>query len=266
MSTGVKTLLALIVLLLIGGWFFMNKPADTVTTDSTNTEEVRKVITEDSHNHDHDVLDASKVAEIGTVATLPIIPILGQRSVGNPNAPVKIQEFFSLTCNHCADFHTSTFQELKTKYIDTGKVYFTFQEFPLNGPALYGSMVARCLPEQRYEGFMDLLLRNQEVWAFSGDFKAALQQNAKLAGMSDEEFETCFNNEELQKAIATNIGAATDAYKISSTPSFVFNDGARIMRGGKSIEAFNAVIEELLKANNNNVQEEVAPALDAATE
>jgi protein-disulfide isomerase len=254
MSTGKKLLLLLLLLaLLIGGWFFMNKPEISESSDPQNTE-----VTAEEGNFSNDIghdesshLDIDNIAGKGTVTALTVDPVLGLRGVGNPEAPIKIQEFFSLTCNHCADFHTSTYQQLKAKYIDTGKVYFIFQEFPLNGPALYGSMIARCMPEERYEGFIDLLLRNQDVWAFSGDFKSALQQNAKLAGMSDEEFETCFNNQDLQKAIAMNISTASNAYNISSTPSFVFNDGERIMSGGKAITAFDAVIEDLMNGAPN---------------
>lgn len=249
MSVAKKIIVLLVVLaLLIGGWFYMNNKTDnevpssdeiTQTTDELDTTENTEVI----------IPSADSVSEKGTVSTLPILPTLGQRAVGDPNAPVKIQEFFSLTCNHCADFHTGTYPELKSKYIDTGKVYFVFEEFPLNGPALYGSMIARCLPKARYSSFINLLLRNQDVWAFGGDFKAGLMQNAKLAGMTEEEFETCFNNKTLQEELAQNISNASESYKISSTPSFVFNDGVRIMRGGKDITAFDAVIEELMSEN-----------------
>ena len=249
MSTPVKLTIVLILLALLGGWFFIGQSKDIKDIDVIPTE-MAETNTEADHNHDHGTNPSNdNIAEEGIINILPIDPVLGRRGVGNPNAPVKIQEFFSLTCNHCANFHTGTYQELKAKYIDTGKVYFIFEEFPLNGPALYGSMIARCMPEERYESFVDLLLRNQDVWAFSGDFKASLMQNAKLAGMSEEEFNTCFNNEALQKAMANNIAAASDAWKISSTPSFVLNDGERIIRGGKSIADFSAVIDRLLEAS-----------------
>ena len=203
----------------------------------------------DHSGHDHGA-NAHSVGEKGKIHDLTIKPNLGRRGLGDPNAPVQIQEFFSLTCNHCATFHEGAFQELKSKYIDTGKVYYVFEEFPLNGPALYGSMVARCLPEERYEGFIDLLLKNQDSWAFGGDFKNSLKQNAKLAGMSDEEFEACFTNKALQADVAQNVKEASEVWKISSTPSFVLNKGERIMRGGASIKDFDAVISELMSATN----------------
>ncbi len=254
MSVVKKILILLVVIaVLVGGWFFMNKSTNTDIEQTTEqiTDDLTGVMSEPGTSNEVNQIkpSADSVSEKGTVTILPILPTLGMRAVGDPNAPIKIQEFFSLTCNHCADFHTGPYQGIKAKYIDTGKVYFIFQEFPLNGPALYGSMISRCMPKARYESFIDLLLRNQGVWAYSGDFKSSLMQNAKLAGMSEEEFETCFNNKELQQEIATNIAAASEAYNISSTPSFVFNDGERIMRGGKNMAAFDAVIEELMKEN-----------------
>ena len=193
-----------------------------------------------THSHADDNNEGEK-----NIHELTIRPELGVRSLGNKDAPVKIQEFFSLTCNHCAAFHTGTYQELKKKYIDTGKVYFVYEEFPLNGPALYASMIARCLPEERYAGFIDLLLRNQDKWAFSGDFKASLKQNAALVGMSEEEFETCFNDKDLQKAIGANIQEASEAWGVSSTPSFVINNGEEKLRGGQEIGTFDEVIMRL---------------------
>lgn len=248
MSTSKKLIVALIVLLLIlTGWFFMNKNMDNTGNDVIAEQPLAGAMTTTDIATGGNVTSAARsVGDKGTVTNIAVDPLLGRRGVGDPNAPVQVREYFSLTCNHCADFHKTTYQELKSKYIDTGKVYFIYEEFPLNGPALFGSMIARCMPEERYTGFVDILLRNQDSWAFSGDFRSALQQNAKLAGMSDADFEACFNNKDLQKAIANNISKASDAWEVSSTPSFVFNDGVRIFRGSKSLEDFDSVIAELM--------------------
>ena len=263
MSADKKSMSTLILLILVflgiaaGSWyFFSNKKGMETNQLATTSEQIideEVMATDEAQTVDHQHGDHMhsgdtdpSIAQTGTVYDLSIKPVLGRRAVGDPNAPVQIQEFFSLTCNHCADFHAGTYQQLKEKYIDTGKVYFIFEEFPLNGPALYGSMIARCLPEERYAGFIDILLRNQESWAFGGDFKAALLQNAKLAGMSEEEFDTCFNNKDLQKDVAVNIQEASEAWKISSTPTFVFNKGEKIMSGVRPLENFDKVIEELM--------------------
>ena len=63
--------------------------------------------------------------------------------VGKADAPVTIVEYASLTCPHCAHFHEGTLPELKTKYIDTGKVRMIFREFPFDPLAEAGFMLAR---------------------------------------------------------------------------------------------------------------------------
>lgn len=276
-KTSKGTLVILFFLLFAGvaaaGWYYVGQ--QKAQPEATTTEQVASdhEVTEgdhshgpDTHTHDDNMQQsrAVQVGDAGTVYDLGVKPLLGRRGVGDPNAPVHVREFFSLTCNHCADFYTGAYQNIKQQFIDTGKLYFIYEEFPLNGPALYGSMIARCLPEERYEGFVDLLLRGQEEWAFSGDFKAALMQNAKLAGMTEEEFETCYANTELQKEIATNIKEASDAWKVSSTPTFVFNNGERILRGAHTTEDFGTVISILTEGasaeTNADETSEAAPS------
>lgn len=174
-------------------------------------------------------------------ASLPAEP-MGARTLGDPNAPIKIHEFASLTCSHCADFHKTTFPELKSKYIDTGKVFFTFNDFPLNEPALEASMIARCLSPERYFPFIAMLFGSQSQWAYGGEHAAALRQNAKLAGMSDDRFDSCITDQGLKDALVAHMKTAGEKYDVQSTPSFVFNDGQTQLRGAVAIAAFDQVI------------------------
>ncbi len=175
-------------------------------------------------------------------ASLPDSP-LGVRTLGNPDAPVKIEEFASLTCGHCAAFHNSTFPQLKTKYIDTGKVFFTFTDFPLNAPALDGTMVARCMPPERYFTFLSFLFQTQEQWAFSQEYKNSLRQNAKLAGMTDERFDSCLADTELKDGVVARMQDKAKTHTLTSTPSFVIN-GTTVITGAVGIEVFDKAIAE----------------------
>lgn len=174
-------------------------------------------------------------------ATLPSDP-LGERSLGDPNAPVKIEEFASLTCNHCAAFHSTTFPELKRNYIDTGKVFFTFTDFPLNAPALDATMVARCLPPERYFTFLSFLFETQAQWAFSQDYRNNLRQNAKLAGMTDERFDQCLADTALKDGIVARMQQKGLTHAVSSTPSFVVN--GTVLTGALPLAAFDKAIAE----------------------
>jgi protein-disulfide isomerase len=66
---------------------------------------------------------ASEIAQAGE---------LGDMALGSKDAPVTIIEYASMTCPHCAAFTKDVFPQIKTNYIDTGKVRFIFREFPLD--------------------------------------------------------------------------------------------------------------------------------------
>jgi protein-disulfide isomerase len=170
--------------------------------------------------------------------------LTGTRSLGNPDAPIKVEEFASLTCGHCATFHGSTFPELKEKYIDTGKVFFTFIDFPLNAPALDASMIARCMPQERYFPFISMLFSMQERWAFDQNYRDLLRQNARLAGMNDNDFDSCLQNEDLKTGLVEIMQQAQKTHGINSTPSFVIN-GSKVMSGSIPLAAFEQAFEEL---------------------
>ena len=86
--------------------------------------------------------------------------------IGDDNAPVTIIEYASLSCSHCAEFHMETLPKLLEEYIDKGLAKIVFRDFPLNYPALMGSMVLRCVPQDiRYE-YQEALYELQSKWVF----------------------------------------------------------------------------------------------------
>ena len=78
---------------------------------------------------------------------------LPEITLGDENAPVKIIEYLSMTCPHCADFAENTFPTLKKNFIATGKVYYIFREFPFDPRATAAFMLARCAPNGNYIPF-----------------------------------------------------------------------------------------------------------------
>ena len=117
-------------------------------------------------------------------------PRLGERGAGRPDAPVKVTEFFSLTCSHCAAFHKETFPRVKRELVETGAIRMIWRDFPLDQLALTAACVARSLPPERYEGFIGALLTNQDRWAFTrGDPLEELAKMAALAGMPRAKFD-----------------------------------------------------------------------------
>src|SRR5579875_3929213 len=85
------------------------------------------------------------------------------RILGNPNAPITIIEYASMTCPHCAHFADTVLPELKKKWIDTGKAKLVLRDFPLDGEAVHASMIARCAPPDRFYAFIDTFFANQDM-------------------------------------------------------------------------------------------------------
>ena len=169
---------------------------------------------------------------------------LPDQALGNKDAPVKIVEYMSMTCPHCAHFHNTTFDEIKKKYIDTGKVYFVIREFPFDPRAAAAFMLARCAPEGQYYPFVSMLFKQQQSWAVAQDARAALLQMSKLAGFSQESFEACLTNQKLLDDVNATMQRGASEFGVNSTPTFIIN-GKRYA-GDMSVENMSALVDSLL--------------------
>ena len=149
------------------------------------------------------------------------------RPMGSPKAPVTIVEYGAPTCPHCAFFDVNIFPQVKQNLIDKGKVYYIFRVFPLSQYDVAAESIARCLPEDNYFQFIDLLFRNQSKWDPDGyeipDVHAALVQMGKVAGMSAEQVDSCINNQAEAKRIEDVGTEAQTKYGINGTPTFLVN-------------------------------------------
>ncbi|MGE0225514.1 MAG: DsbA family protein [Acetobacteraceae bacterium] len=165
-----------------------------------------------------------------------------ERSLGKPDAPVTVTEFFSLTCSHCAAFSVRTMPKVKQELIDTGKIRFVYRDYPLDQIALMGAMVARHLPPERYAPFVSALLASQDRWVFNRGVNPMeeLWKMAALAGMSRETFDKAINDTALRDWILQQQQADQEKWKIDSTPSFVIN--GQKYSGDMSFEAFRKLI------------------------
>lgn len=145
------------------------------------------------------------------------------RVLGKPDAPITIFEFFSLTCPHCADFAARTLPKVKAQWIETGKAKLVYRPYPLDRNALKAEMIARCAPPERYPAFVETLFQQQQVWGIANDPAPALRRIATLGGLSPEQFDKCFNDEELSKQIVAAEYQAQKDYGVNSTPTFFVN-------------------------------------------
>ena len=146
---------------------------------------------------------------------------LGEMALGDPKAPNVVIEYASMTCSHCAAFHAETWPAFKEKYIDTGKVYFIFREYPLDALATAAIMLARCGPKERYFPLVDLMFDRQGEWAFTENPKQALLGFVRQAGFTEESFNACLTNKELQDGVLAVKNRASNDFGVSSTPDLL---------------------------------------------
>ncbi|TGQ63688.1 DsbA family protein [Mesorhizobium sp. M00.F.Ca.ET.186.01.1.1] len=177
------------------------------------------------------------VAELMKPGALP------DKQLGKDDAKVTIVEYASMTCPHCAHFAETTFPELKTKYIDTGKARYILREFPFDPSAEAGFMLARC-SKDNYFPMVDVLFRQQANWVGVQNTKDALLQISKLAGFTQESFEACLTDQKLLDDVRSVQKRGANEFKVDSTPTFFIN--GKTYKGAMSIEEMSAIIDPLL--------------------
>ncbi len=183
----------------------------------------------------------------GTARAQTTDPRLTERSMGKADAPVTVQEFFSLTCGHCAAFQKDTWPQVEKELVQPGIVRWVWRDFPLDRTALAAAAVARALPAMRYEGFINTLLVNQERWAFRQDWAEELAKMAALAGLSRQAFEQLRSDESYLRAILAGRQEAEREFSIQATPSFAIQSGGRtkMQNGNLPFDRFKALVEEV---------------------
>ena len=161
--------------------------------------------------------------------------------LGEDDAPVTIVEYASMTCPHCASFHRETLPGLKEKYIETGKVRLIFREFPFDPRAAAASMLARCAPENSYFPMIDALFQRQREWSTAEDPRPIMLQIAKLAGFTQDSFESCLKNQELLDKVREVQQKAADEYGVESTPTLFVNGEKHA--GALTLEQMSEIID-----------------------
>ena len=88
----------------------------------------------------------------------------GSYLLGNPNAPVKLVEYASITCPHCAEFAESAARPLRERYVRSGQVsweYRPYMIFPTD-PGIF--LLLHCLGPQPFFRVSEQLYAEQNDW------------------------------------------------------------------------------------------------------
>ncbi len=167
--------------------------------------------------------------------------------MGNPNAAVKLVEFGSMTCPHCAEFDETALQPLTDKYVKSGRVSFEFRNYVRDPFDLTAALIARCGGTKQFFPLTRQLFASQEEWM--GKVQSAspaqqqalsslppqqqfgeiakltgLQQWAAQRGVPSAKSSACLaNSGEVDKLVQMNSDTTSQYPNFRGTPSFVLN-------------------------------------------
>ncbi|WP_340643693.1 thioredoxin domain-containing protein [Phenylobacterium sp.] len=189
----------------------------------------------------HALLSLALLFLAGAAGAAPAYPT-GDLSLGKATAKIHVEEYASLSCNHCAHFNNEVFPAFKAKYIDTGKVRYTLHEFltePVNVAAI-GFITARCAGADKYYQVVDSLFRRQAEIFDTGQLRPVLLDVAKTAGLTEAQVTACVADTGNREALEARVDAGV-ARGVDSTPFFFVNgvkvDGVDLADLDKAIAA-----------------------------
>jgi protein-disulfide isomerase len=162
--------------------------------------------------------------------------------LGDVNAPVTLMEYASVACPACANWHATVYPEFREKYVETGKVNYVFRPFPT--PPLQmadtGHLLAYCGKREDY--FTNIKLQfdrqRQLIDMLQNDRgREAYISLAQASGLSEDEFISCLQNEDIRERYETVVQSGIDL-GVTGTPTFFVN--------GEKVSGF--LLEDLEKA------------------
>ena len=169
-------------------------------------------------------------------------------SIGSPDAKVTVKVFSSLTCPHCATFHTSIFNKLKKEYIDKGLVRFEHHAFPLDLAALNAEIIVRCQTNNDTKfKLLGEMYKKQTFWAIGSDINKINNLIKKVGldfDLTENKIDECLRNSSAQDEILNQRIEAQKKYKIEATPTIFINE--KKYSGKVDYKSFKKVIEKNL--------------------
>lgn len=203
------TIIAILIILIIAGVFYFY----SVSTEDNLTEENKELY---AVNLEEENSAADLVAKAQEYQGLDVI-------YGVDHAPIKIIEYISYGCPHCAEFFKKAHQGYLQKYVDNEQLQLILRDFPLDEPSLRASQLVHCTAQDQRKNMVSLLLEKQQNWAHSKNFPEKLENIAKISGMSGGEFHECMQNRSLEESILESRVQAYNVFKVNSTPTIIIN-------------------------------------------
>ncbi len=158
---------------------------------------------------------------------LPLnVPIGDAYTLGDPNAPITMIEFTDFQCPFCERHFTETMPQIRQNFIDTGKVFYVFKDFPLSAihpQAQLAAEAARCAGAQEaYVPMHDALFQNQALWSGQSNAADLFTGYALELGLDGDVFRACLDSGEMETAVLAD-QAQGASFGVNGTPAFFIN-------------------------------------------
>ena len=146
-------------------------------------------------------------------------------SEGNKNAKITIIAYESLTCEHCADFHTNVYPSLKKEFIEKGLVKIEFRHFPLDIAAFNASKIGQCNNDGNSD-LIHILYSGQKEWVKGKNPEEATNYLKKFLLDVDikVDFEKCLNNKNIEDFVLNDRIEGVKKFQVNATPTIIIND------------------------------------------
>jgi protein-disulfide isomerase len=177
------------------------------------------------------------IAELMKAGPLP------DKTMGKPNAPVTVIEYASLSCPVCAAFHKTTFPQFKKAYIDTGKVFYIYRDFPIGQSSATATLAVRCSPEKDYFKLINKFYAHQTDWVAQEVKHDAIYNVVKETRVKRDAFDMCLKNQNINDGLVW-VKERGRQFGVTGTPTFFIN--GQKTRGGLSMDELSKLIDPLL--------------------
>ncbi len=172
-------------------------------------------------------------------------------SMGDPNAPVKLDVWEDFQCSGCLHYTQNTEPQIIQQTVATGKVYYTFHFFPFidggKGESQDSASAASCASEQgRFWDYHDMLFANWLGENAGSYTRPRLVAFAQDIGLDMTAFNSCFQANKYAAAIAQDHQAGKQL-GVNATPGIYLNGKALESKAGKG---YLPTLDEMLQAIN----------------
>jgi protein-disulfide isomerase len=166
-------------------------------------------------------------------------------TIGKSDAPITVDEYASLGCPHCQDFHENTLPQLKATYIDGGKAKLVYHFFPLDKASVDAALLVECVPPSQAVDVINLLYRQQSDWAHDPKYDDKLHGYGLMLGLTQKTIDACLNDTKMRDAILQGRVDANKNLKVNATPTFIFNGGTARLDGFQTFDQMAAVLNKM---------------------